>query len=881
VGAGLDKEGQKEAAFLAKNNMIQDWDALASALRQKGFHIVTFVTGNLFIKNPANRKVYAALGHVVEIKQNKSQIITSTMLQTLFTLLGQASPKQDDIVYHFMQSETNQMAQTSHLEPIVKLDIRDVLKTADPSFVLAVFDKLLDPRNPDRARCLTTNPIIGKYWRLVCGTYRRKDEGKYELLCQQTINKLSQVVNNISDLPERKFMQDWISESHDDEDLIQEMLARNFATNEYKSVLTLPADCSVQITRDDVLELGRGGDFKTLALAIAEIQLIPAPSSPPDETPTFVPYSNDMNSMDVMQLLGNLLSHKMVLSKSVGLLAAILALKNTILAEHALTALKANVGNWIDWSLDVDQKQNTPMCWSMNFITLLKLAPDDVLTLPERNFRDHYHKVSHMTRVQHARMTIEVPLILEEPRRNVTWKRLCRSCGISRCFSIFPGNSDVCGLCIALDPTDANRWYQANLNISNQYGHSMDPKKYVEPNDSETNWAQCYTCHANYGIIDTRYLNVRPKCHACRTGDPNETVTCCLCKHKYSSPNGSAMLAFRANCANGGESEFTCPRCVKSASGMQTEVEVKLSDFVAENLEAIQPFLPSNFNAMMDEKVKFWKRVLNSKEAARPAERDDDAKMHRSLVYKGFPILNATVCIDKFCDMLSSTDFAQAVCGLCFEDVPVRALNACCGSCANTMCTSCIANWYGKTSLGEMVSENHTKCPFCKSVPKFSVIRHLGLRHLRNIRTTNSNKGRNLCEWDPHFVYAACLECRCAKPALPRQCVEESLPEIKHFVCEDCVNKKTKQMLDLALDAPPTKECPSCHSTVSKDGGCNHISCTQCHTHWCWSCGSNKDPTTQVLFDATTIYRHMTKCGGIWPQQPPQPYFANDTDESD
>ena len=33
-----------------------------------------------------------------------------------------------------------------------------------------------------------------------------------------------------------------------------------------------------------------------------------------------------------------------------------------------------------------------------------------------------------------------------------------------------------------------------------------------------------------------------------------------------------------------------------------------------------------------------------------------------------------------------------------------------------------------------------------------------------------------------------------------------------------------------------TKECPKCHATIEKNGGCNHMVCSTCKAEFCWTC---------------------------------------------
>lgn len=45
-----------------------------------------------------------------------------------------------------------------------------------------------------------------------------------------------------------------------------------------------------------------------------------------------------------------------------------------------------------------------------------------------------------------------------------------------------------------------------------------------------------------------------------------------------------------------------------------------------------------------------------------------------------------------------------------------------------------------------------------------------------------------------------------------------------------------KDMDEATLKSLNIKKCPSCSSGVEKIDGCNHMTCQNCKTHFCWIC---------------------------------------------
>eukprot|EP01034_Spumella_vulgaris_P021854 gene21854-27926_t len=62
-----------------------------------------------------------------------------------------------------------------------------------------------------------------------------------------------------------------------------------------------------------------------------------------------------------------------------------------------------------------------------------------------------------------------------------------------------------------------------------------------------------------------------------------------------------------------------------------------------------------------------------------------------------------------------------------------------------------------------------------------------------------------------------------------------------------------------------TRKCPKCKTHTEKNGGCNHITCQNCHTNWCWLCG-------RIMESEHYEPNNLQGCPGG--QFSPAPYFA-------
>ncbi|CEL96784.1 unnamed protein product [Vitrella brassicaformis CCMP3155] len=88
----------------------------------------------------------------------------------------------------------------------------------------------------------------------------------------------------------------------------------------------------------------------------------------------------------------------------------------------------------------------------------------------------------------------------------------------------------------------------------------------------------------------------------------------------------------------------------------------------------------------------------------------------------------------------------------------------------------------------------------------------------------DSDGGRIPC---PYVVCPACDHEFCF------MCTSSWHPGV---TCE--VHEREKRTdLASAYDTGETRRCPTCAAKVEKNGGCDHMLCTECWTDWCWACG--------------------------------------------
>lgn len=213
--------------------------------------------------------------------------------------------------------------------------------------------------------------------------------------------------------------------------------------------------------------------------------------------------------------------------------------------------------------------------------------------------------------------------------------------------------------------------------------------------------------------------------------------------------------------------------------------------------------------------------------------------------------------------------------------------------CAWDMCKGC---WKKHLSMnvGEIIEDRRRKCPGCQKM--------LGKRFTDEINPTLSLISGQ--EFDDDWWFAICIQCRCAKRHSIKKCGDE-IGRVTDFICHQCIPcpmaagssssssssvvspcescEYERQIERIRLlrrlrraeaealyahrraiechvverkekNVDCTKDCPNCSVAITKIGGCNHIECTSCGTHFCFECLTSCE-------DRDATYAHMRKFG--------------------
>jgi len=193
--------------------------------------------------------------------------------------------------------------------------------------------------------------------------------------------------------------------------------------------------------------------------------------------------------------------------------------------------------------------------------------------------------------------------------------------------------------------------------------------------------------------------------------------------------------------------------------------------------------------------------------------------------------------------------FRKGTCPICFEESKLTGL-----SCSHRYCDNCWDS-YLSTRFHEF-PEPYALCPEpnCKQVVDhdcaFSLLkRDKDKKFYQRVLTNSFVECNKLLKWCPGVncerviklsntdFQATPVTCECGY----NFCFKCSNEWHEPIDCELLARWKKKCTDDSETSNwlhANTKDCPKCHVTIEKDGGCNHMTCrsTTCRFEFCWTC---------------------------------------------
>lgn len=170
-------------------------------------------------------------------------------------------------------------------------------------------------------------------------------------------------------------------------------------------------------------------------------------------------------------------------------------------------------------------------------------------------------------------------------------------------------------------------------------------------------------------------------------------------------------------------------------------------------------------------------------------------------------------------------------------------------ACGHRFCQDCLSGF-----LDSQISsrQTHPRCFFVerKQKPCNKEITEGDIKKLSSPQTWQ--KYTRFSNMDSNSNYVDCPKCKSQQLGDPQNpWIVCQMTECDHEFCFVHQNQHAKEVTcaefeaksrveskrNNAWKAENTKKCPKCHVDTEKNDGCNHMTCYQCKTGWCWLCG--------------------------------------------
>lgn len=771
---------QKEKKIFEQKQWNFNWDNICKEVRRRNIDVVNVV--NKSIRD--HSAVLIKYGDNV----NSDDGLTKTSMNVVNEYLGVGFYTYDRIC---MKGDLDFITDIRESKSSTQEIKKYVYKFKnDSSYRDKIFNLFEKSINKHVVRSLTYNNLLGTMWRQICARIRLPDERAIKLS-----NQMGNVINELEDPETKEIVQKWLEDSYDNTEEIEKIIQ---SVPSGKDVYVLSQDLGLT-KRELMLILTGKAKLKDTSELIKVVSNIEITTIKPDDY-GYIPVS--LSPKDVFSLIPHLVAPGLMISNMPSCILAIYTIlsKNVHLKDIAHQFLTEQKGKWL--LFDENNTQN----FTVTMVTLLSKVKE-YLTSFECQTLDRLYTLLKIKRNLNAEIEVCTPW---SPSKDYIpdHKVKCEECNHYVSTTIMHSKT-ICGLC--------------DYSKNHPDETFRDEPRFFHKDKSSMR--ECRTCAALYEVIYHDQLNVPPKCHFCRMNTTKRTVCCNECNNTFIDDAG-----FYNN------ESFVCKVC--------TNEKILTKPIV--NKVTIRELLP-----LLDEGtrieltgIKFKLEVLDKYTSLYKIfmeHEGDECDKYKCLKYNNKPVVNRSQIEDSIKTQLDYED-PREMCLLCCENVEMNQMIESCGNCTQRICKTCFKEWYNNNP-GEIVYYSKFNCPFCKQVPKYSVI-----KPINRLLAMISRK----VVYDPKVYDAWCKDCNKIVYYCDKSCARE-IPKLKGYQCKDC---KINTMPDYDKN---TKTCPNidCGITVEKDGGCNHITCV-CHNHWCWHCKFIGIPDNE----GEDVYDHLSEVHG-------------------
>ncbi|KAJ6523524.1 hypothetical protein DFH09DRAFT_198273 [Mycena vulgaris] len=663
--------------------------------------------------------------------------------------------------------------------------------------------------------CLTYNPIFGQLWRAVCkdGNSRKTD----------LVNLFSEFVGKITEPEKKAALHQWQEESFDQTEQIEQIITRHCA-NASGPMVYLDFDADVQLTRTELLEVSRScyaGVLKKIATVFTHLKLVePGVTLAPLQRS--IPLS--LPPRDFFRILPHLIVPGTLYPARAAALTAIVSLVTAVpfLQGPATALLATTKGKWLDMEI--------PENISFDCARFLLSAPQGaVLTKREKRVYEAMRRYKLIELNLDAPLAVKVPWTPEKTRGPGDVKVQCKKCLVWRSITIMSHeHGSLCGLC-----------------LNGAFSSTKLAVLFPGTPEEESCWVECskQTCRAQYVVENVSGLKIRPRCYYCRKGIPCPWLECSVCSNRVIVPP-----AFRTA---KDQKSYTCPACTSSEWAGKSIVTDETTTRIVIAQNGVE-WLGFSNTSIFDGKSAF--KLMQA--FGEGVFADAPANKSPNLILNGKRVCETAQTVAQIERRVGRGEVVLSTCALCFEEMAHTKLVQACGrtGCSQLVDEGCLREWYGKNEPGKLLNMMQFTCPFCRRKP---TVKSLGRYNPRAVTLGGLQAAMD----DRRFFYAWCMDCGSARRAYERTaCTEERIAPVSGFRCEECRRPPPVVIRHAPIRHAPihTVRCPNakCRVRIMKDGGCNHMKCSMCFTHFCWVC--------EKSLDQMEVARHFNVEHGSW-----------------